>query len=76
MLWRRIGEAEAGGEAAGEVGIEDPSVEFVDCINGDGVTRYNFALLGRDKASAKLDFGCVGIVYDDKVGKRTGLEAF
>ncbi len=76
MLGTGIGEAEAGGEATREVGVEDPGVEFVDCIDGDGVAGYNVALLGRDKASAKLNFDGVGFVHSDKVGKGTRLETW
>lgn len=70
----RIREAEVGREAAGEVGIEDPSVEFVDCVDGDRVTCYNVTLLGGDEASTEFDFGGVGFVHGDKVGKGGGLE--
>ena len=40
-----IGAAEAGREAAGEVGVEDPGVEFVDCVDSDRVTSYNIVSL-------------------------------
>ena len=71
-----MGEAEAGREAAGEVGVEDPGVEFLDCVSGDRVAGYNVAPLGRDEISAELDFGGVGFVYCDKVGECAGLETW
>jgi len=76
LLEAGIRKAEVCRKTAGEVGVEDPGVEFMNCVGGDGVTGYNVALLGGDEVSAKLDFGGVGFVHDDKVGKGTGLKTW